>query len=135
MKGLFILLAFAFVLFASCNSYPQSVSVKTTYTTPAEVDSSYLVMWKGTDITQNQLFEDGNWYDLDKTGLLIYKIPLGTSVSFTSTHVTDGRKFKLAIVNFGNSEGITLPSKLTVSTFYTLPVEVQKATIINVEIF
>lgn len=135
MKKIFLILAaFILIINLSCESYPQTVSVTTTYTTPSAVDSSYLIMWKGNDIAQNPLFEDGSWIDLDKSGLLVYKIPTGTSVSFTTTHQTDGRKFKLAIVNFGNSEGITLPSLLTVSAFYTLPIEIQKATIISVQI-
>ena len=131
MKGLLIFLALAFVVLIACDSYPQSVSVKTTYTTPAAADSCYMLVWKGTDTNQNPLFENGDYELLNTSTLSVYKVPLGTGVSFTTQMSADGKTFKIALVPF--DVGFSAP--LTVSAFYTLPIPPSKATIINVEIF
>ena len=130
MKKMLVLFAFI-VLFASCDVYPQSVSVKTTYSTPVSADSCYMLVWKGTDTANNPLFEDGDYDLLNLPTLSVYKIPLGTNVNFTIQMPADGKTFRIALVPF--DVGFSAP--LTVSAFYVLPKPPAKATIINVEIF
>lgn len=131
MKSLFGLVLFAVLLFASCDVYPQTVTVKTTYTTPVSADSCYMLVWKGTDTNQNPLFEDGDYDMLNVSTLSVYKIPLGTNVNFSIQMNADGKTFRIALVPF--DVGFSAP--LTVSAFYVLPKPPAKAEIINVEIF
>ena len=125
-----ITLIFLFGLFG-CDSYPQSVTVKTTYTTPVGVDSCYMLVWKGTNTSQNPLFEDGDYDLLNTSTLSVYKIPLGTSVNFSIQMLANGETFRIALVPFD----LNISAPLTVSAFYVLPKPPAKATIINVEIF
>lgn len=125
-----LLLLFVVLMLMACDIYPQSVSVKTTYTTPASADSCYMLVWEGTDTNQNPLFEDGDYDLLNLPTLSVYKVPLGTNVNFTIQMNADGKTFRIALVPF--DVGFSAP--LTVSAFYVLPKPPAKATIINVEI-
>lgn len=131
MKKLFVLFALVMIIFAACDSYPQSVTIRTTYNTPASADSCYLLLWKGTDTNQNPLFEDGSYDLLNLSTLSVYKVPIGASKVFNFTLPADGKTFKLALVPFD----VNFSAPLTVSAFYTLPKPPAKAEIINVEIF
>ncbi|MBK8609084.1 MAG: hypothetical protein IPL84_03855 [Chitinophagaceae bacterium] len=130
MKKLLTLIAMAFVLIIACDSYPQTVTIRTTYNTPTSADSCYLLLWKGTDTNQNPLFEDGSFDLLNLGTLSVYKVPAGTNKVFNFIIPADGKTFKLALVPFENE----YPAPLTVSSFYVLPIPPAKAEIINVEI-
>lgn len=133
MKKLVMLFAvMALFVIASCNSYPQNISVKTTYNTPT-ADSCYMLIWKGTNTSQNPLVEDGVYEDLvlPSPSITVYKIPTGTNQQFTVQMLANGQTFKIALVPFRNR----ISAPLTVSAFYVLPVPPSKATILNVEIF
>lgn len=125
------LLLLAVLMLMACDVYPQSVSVKITYTTPVSADSCYMLVWKGTDTNQNPLFEDGDYDLLNLNTLSVYKVPLGTNVNFTIQMNADGKTFRIALVPFD----VNFSAPLTVSAFYTLPKPPAKAEIINVEIF
>lgn len=133
MKKLFVLLAFAFVLFIACDNYPQNVSVRTTYTTATTADSCYMLVWKGTDTNLNPLFEDGDYHALvlPSPAITVYKVPVGANKQFTIQMLANGQTFKIALVPFKSN----ISAPLTVSAFYVLPTPPAKATIINVEIF
>lgn len=136
LSSILLVLLFAFVMF-NCNSYPQTVTVKTTYTTPVGIDSCYLLVWKGIDTQQCPLIDGADYDAINKTGLTTYKVPLGTNAFYGQQMPSDGKTFRLALVTWDNNpqNNEATPSKLRVSTFYTLPFYVERATIINVEIF
>jgi len=131
MKNLLGFIVIALTLFSTCDVYPQNVTVKTTYTTPVSADSCYLLLWKGTNTSNNPLFEDGDIDLLNLNTLAVYKVPLGTNVNFSIQMLANGETFRIALVPF--DVGFSAP--LTVSDFYVLPKPPAKATIINVEIF
>lgn len=131
MKKLILLLFVGMLVVISCDVYPQNISVKTTYNTPAGADSCYMIVWKGSDTQNCPLQEDGDFEMLSLTGLLVYKIPVGEGQSFTTQMLANGQTFKIALVPFDYN----IAAPLTVSAFYILPTPPNKATIINVEIF
>lgn len=130
MKKLFAICVLLFVVLIACDSYPQTVTIRTTYNTPASADSCYLLLWKGTDTNQNPLFEDGSYDLLNLSTLSVYKVPTGTNKVFNFVIPADGKTFKLALVPFDAG----FPAPLTVSSFYVLPIPPGKAEIINVQI-
>lgn len=130
MKRLFAICVLLFLVLIACDSYPQSVTIRTTYNTPASADSCYLLLWKGTDTNQNPLFEDGSFDLLNLSTLSVYKIPTGTTQIFNFTLPADGKTFKIALVPFD----VGFPAPITVSSFYVLPIPPGKAEIINVQI-
>lgn len=130
MKILSAALLMLIILSACEITYPQDVNVTVTYNNvPSGIDSSYLLIWKGTNTNQNPLFEDGDFAELNLTELIVDKIP-ATNGSYTKVLEPDGETIKVAIVLFDTN----LAGDLTVSDFYTLPKKPGKATIINVEI-
>lgn len=130
MKNLIALLVVGWLLVVGCDSYPQTVTIKTTYNTPVSADSCYLLLWKGTDTNQNPLFEDGDFDLLNLSTLSVYKVPTGANKVFNFTLPADGKTFKIALVPFD----VGFPAPLTVSSYYVLPIPPEKAEIINVEI-
>lgn len=122
-------LSFFVILSTACDVYPQTVNVKVTYTVPAAVDSCKLLIWKGTNTANNPLFEDGDYNALNLAGLTVINIP-AVNGEFTRQFNADGETFKLALVVFDTS----IPSDLTVSAFYILPIKPAKAQFIDVEI-
>jgi len=130
MKKLLGICILLFVILIACDSYPQTVTIRTTYNTPASADSCYLLLWKGTDTNQNPLVEDGSYELLNLATLSIYKVTTGANQIFNFSLPADGKTFKIALVPFDAD----YPAPLTVSAFYTLPIPPAKASIINVEI-
>lgn len=130
MKRVFAICVLLFVVLIACDNYPQTIPVQTTYNTPTDADSCYLLMWKGTNTNQNQLFEDGNYDNLNFNLLTVYKVPVGTNKIFTYSLPANGETIKLALVPFK----VGIPSPLTVSDFYVLPTPPAKGQILNVKI-
>ena len=129
MKYIKLFLIALFLIALGCESYPQEVEARTSYTLPSGIDSAKIMLWVGDNPSECPLFENGSWEALDKESLIIDDI-LPTSTSFSHIINNPGKSIKLALVVFDYG----FSSDLATSSFYTLPRKPGKATILNVQI-
>lgn len=133
--GNLLFLVLGLVLFYSCDIPAQQLDVVVNYTVQINdddglpIDSAKIILWKGTNINDCPIEEDGSWESLNKTGLTIDNIPVPSN-SYTFELTSNGEWIKIALVQFGSSWS----SDLATTTFIKLPTKPRKVVIGNVTI-
>lgn len=115
MKKLFVLFVLMFV-FGVIGCMAQPVHLTQPYTITEPVDSGYIVVWEGDDISKCPLTDFGDFTKINKDSVTIYKVSsVGSSFSFDLT--ATGETIRVAGVVFKD----TLASDLIVGPFTVLP--------------
>lgn len=115
MKKVFVFFVMLFV-FGVISCMAQPVHLTQPYTITEPVDSAYLLVWKGTDINKCPLVDFGDYTQLNRDSLTIYKVSTASSL-YNFDLTATGETIRVAGVVFKDS----LSSDLIVGPFTVLP--------------
>jgi len=115
MKKIFALFV-ALFMFGIISCMAQPVHLTQPYTITEQVDSAYLIIWKGNDINKCPLVDYGDFTKLNLDSLIVYKININMS-EYQFDLTATGETVRVAGVLFKD----TLSSDLVVGAFTVLP--------------
>jgi len=115
MKKVFALFVLLFA-FGVISCMAQPVHLTQPYTITEQVDSAYLVVWKGDDINKCPLVDFGDYTQLNLDSVTVYKVNPGLS-TYEFDLTATGETVRVAGVLFRD----TLSGDLIVGPFTVLP--------------